>query len=228
MAKLDRKTKELFKEHVIRIFKENGYRHGKGYIYKKHGENVVNFFVNIYINARTKELCTNYEFYIKKYSYDDIWANVLGDGWEWLHNTLALRVSGAFVVDMIRLGGKIIKPTEDMEQTAKNVYLAAERALQDFENKYTVNEFVLKYCRPGSDRSDCEYPHMTDESYVLCTLAYLDEMKTDLAVQTAKEALREYAPEDILEATTPGGWVTNISDQVRFFMKVIEKYGSKT
>ena len=222
-------TRIAIEDRIKKLYKDKKFRHSAGYFYKKHGDNVVWFDCGIYWYGDNNERRVSCGLNVKKYSYDDIWADILGERWDWLHRSLSLRVTGAFVTPFITVGPEcILEITDDVDQLAQNAVDHGMKLLEKFDEKYTINELIVDYFLHGKEFPDPDLQFKCyDNINFMSTLAYIDMGQYDLAVECAKRYLSEQSEKDIQEALGPRDYSTQDTDTVIFCYRVIDKHGKE-
>ncbi len=135
--KNDKQSQKQFVQQVKEKALNVGYKVSSNSIYKIVGENFVHAD---YAIVDSKKIV--YRLYVKKYSYDNIFWDVMQME-ENLKKRDSLRAIGAFKSPSILIKNGEIRFTEDLEKFAEEFIVLITEVSNSFVKEYQLNEYVI-------------------------------------------------------------------------------------
>ena len=176
--KLNKEEREEILKKLKALFREQGYKGGKGLAYRKQSTNFICVRYSIVERIR---LYIRLE--IKKYAYDEWFWDIMdmsdnrkmGD---------SFRATGAFVAPAIWIKRELKEPEVFSDTFLKECVQEVQLALEEFVTQNDINEYVLR----GTDLEDGG--KLLDGNLLKC-LAYCDLGNVSAAKKIAKEEVRK-------------------------------------
>lgn len=175
---LNKEERDEILKKLKDLFREQGYKGGKGLAYKKQGENFICVRYSIVERMRLLIILD-----IKKYTYDEWFWDIMdmsdnrkiGD---------AFRSIGAFVAPSLWIKRYLEEPEIFSDKFLRDCVEKVQSQLESFVTKHDINEYVLS----GTDFEDGG--KLLDGNLLKC-LAYCDLGNVSAAKKIAKEEVQK-------------------------------------
>lgn len=175
---LNKEERDEILKKLKDLFREQGYKGGKGLAYKKQGENFICVRYSIVERMRLLIILD-----IKKYTYDEWFWDIM-DMSDNRKTGDAFRSIGAFVAPSLWIKRYLEEPEIFSDKFLRDCVEKVQSQLESFVTKHDINEYVLS----GTDFEDGG--KLLDGNLLKC-LAYCDLGNVSAAKKIAKEEVQK-------------------------------------